>query len=289
MPVATCRRGLTGYLSNVEWLIDRNVFALAVVIYGVSSIYSVFLWRRGFREDNRVTYFLLLAGASFHTTAMFMRGFRLDRCPVNNLYEAIAFVTWTIVATYLVIGMWRRLRFLGAFASPILCAIGVFALMPALDVRGTQPNFSNGWSSLHAALILLAYGTFGLSSVAALMYLTQDHDLKFHKLRAVFSMMPPIQRLESVVLRSMILGFILLTIGLLMAPWLLFAHFGVYFTPEPKTLWSIFVWILYAIILGMTRRSALGGRKISWAAIAAFVFVLLTFWGFNLLSSIHNP
>lgn len=99
-----------------------------------------------------------------------MRGFRLDRCPVNNLYEAIAFVTWTIVATYLVIGMWRRLRFLGAFASPILCAIGVFALMPALDVRGTQPNFSNGWSSLHAALILLAYGAFGLSSVAALMY-----------------------------------------------------------------------------------------------------------------------
>jgi len=273
----------------VEWLIDRNVFALAVVIYGVSSIYSVFLWRRGFREDNRVSYFLLLAGAGFHTTAMFMRGFRLDRCPVNNLYEAIAFVTWTIVATYLVIGMWRRLRFLGAFASPILCAIGVFALMPALDVRGTQPNFSNGWSSLHAALILLAYGAFGLSSVAALMYLTQDHDLKFHKLRAVFSMMPPIQRLESVVLRSMILGFILLTIGLLMAPWLLFAYFGVYFTPEPKTLWSIFVWVLYAIILGMARGSALGGRKISWAAIAAFVFVLLTFWGFNLLSSIHNP
>ena len=289
MRVATCRQASTRYLCAVEWLIDRNVFALAVVIYGVSSIYSVFLWRRGFREDNRVSYFLLLAGAGFHTTAMFMRGFRLDRCPVNNLYEAIAFVTWTIVATYLVIGMWRRLRFLGAFASPILCAIGVFALMPALDVRGTQPNFSNGWSSLHAALILLAYGAFGLSSVAALMYLTQDHDLKFHKLRAVFSMMPPIQRLESVVLRSMILGFILLTIGLLMAPWLLFAYFGVYFTPEPKTLWSIFVWVLYAIILGMARGSALGGRKISWAAMAAFVFVLLTFWGFNLLSSIHNP
>ena len=37
------------------------------------------------------------------------------------------------MAAYLVIGLLPRLRFLGAFASPVLLAIGVFALMPALD------------------------------------------------------------------------------------------------------------------------------------------------------------
>ena len=79
------------------------------------------------------TYLLLLLGFGFHTAAMLLRGFRLNRCPVTNLYEATIFVMWTIVAVYLVVGLWARLRFLGAFASPVLFAIGVFALMPSLD------------------------------------------------------------------------------------------------------------------------------------------------------------
>jgi ABC-type transport system involved in cytochrome c biogenesis permease subunit len=64
---------------------------LAVVVYGVSMIYSVFLWRNGFRRDNHVTYLLLLLAFGFHTTAMLLRGFRLNHCPVSNLYEATLF------------------------------------------------------------------------------------------------------------------------------------------------------------------------------------------------------
>ena len=42
--------------------LDRNAFALAVVLYGISSIYSVFLWRKGFRRDDHINYLLLLLG-----------------------------------------------------------------------------------------------------------------------------------------------------------------------------------------------------------------------------------
>src|SRR5437870_3378849 len=130
-------------------------------------MYSVFLWRKGFRQDNRLNYFLLLLACGLHTTAMVLRGFDLKHCPVNNLYEATTFISWTIVGTYLVFGAWSRLRFLGAFASPVLFAMGVFALMPALDPpHGPKPEFSNVGASLHAALILLAYGAFGLGAVA---------------------------------------------------------------------------------------------------------------------------
>src|SRR5437868_6853964 len=108
----------------MAWFTDRHFFLLAVILYGVSMIYSVFLWRKGFRQDNRVNYFLLFAGAALHTVAMTKRGFSLNQCPVNNLYEATIFIAWTIVATYLAVGLWSRLRFLGAFASPVLFAIG---------------------------------------------------------------------------------------------------------------------------------------------------------------------
>ncbi|HWF19745.1 MAG TPA: cytochrome c assembly protein, partial [Verrucomicrobiae bacterium] len=72
----------------MAWLTDRHYFLLAVIIYGVSTIYSIFLWRKGFRQDNRNNYFLLFAAFALHTTAMVKRGFSLERCPVNNLYEA---------------------------------------------------------------------------------------------------------------------------------------------------------------------------------------------------------
>ena len=195
-------------------LTDRSWFTIAVALYGISAVYSVLLWRRGFREDNRVLYALLAGGAVLHTWAMFQRGFALDRCPINNLFEASMFIAWTIVAAYLVIGAFRRLRFLGAFASPLLAAIGVFALFPMLDHRGPKPEFSHAWESLHAASVLLAYGAFGLSAVAALMYLTQEHDLKFHRARAVLALVPPIQRLEKVISGLLAAGFVLLTAGL---------------------------------------------------------------------------
>lgn len=252
-------------------------------------VYSIFLWRKGFRQDNRVNYCLLLTAAIFHTLAMFKRGFSLERCPVNNLFEATMFVTWTIVAAYLALGVWSRFRFLGAFASPILFGLGVFALMPGLDVRGAKPQFSGGWLSLHVALFALSYGAFALSSVAGLMFLTQEHDLKFHKLRAVISKLPPIQRLELAMGRLLVGGFILLSAALAVsAVWFKQTH-GNYFQNDPKILWSILVWLMCLGLVIMRWKFSPGGRRLAWGAIGLFMFVALTFWGSSLMSPIHAP
>jgi HemX protein len=282
----------------VPWFVgqnaDRHYFLLAVVVYGLSMIHSFFLWRRGFRRDDHISYFLLLAGFGFHTTAMLFRGLRLNHCPVGNLYEATTFITWTIVGVCLLAGLWPRLRFVGAFASPGLLAIGIFALMPSLDPDHTLakqiPGTSVVWTSIHAALLALAYGAFGLSSVAALMYLTQERDLKLHRLKAVFARLPAIQRLETLIGVLLLTGFILLTTGLVIGGFVL----GHLKNPEvyrgdPKILWSALVWVIYLGLLLMRWKFARGGRRIALGALGGFVFVLLTFWGTNVLSSLHNP
>ena len=274
----------------MAWFTDRHIFLLAVVGYGLSSAYSVFLWRKGFRTDDRVNYFLLLAAAALHTAAMFQRGFSLAQCPVNNLYEATVFIAWTIAAALLAVGVFRKLRFLGAFASHILFFIGVFALMPALDPpHASSPNFSNGLTSLHAALILLAIGAFGLSAVAAVMFLTVENDLKFHKLRAVFSLLPPIQRLERVMNNLLVVGVTLLTTGLAFSPLLLKQKYGVYFKNDPLLDYSVFIWLFYLALLVARWKFAQGGRRFAWLTLGSFVFILLTFWGFLLLSPVHRP
>ena len=275
----------------VEWLTDRHCFLLAVAVYGVSMVYSVFLWRKGFRRDDHVNYLLLLLAFGLHTTAMLQRGFSLNHCPVTNLYEATIFVMWTVVAVYLLLGLWSRLRFLGAFASPGLFALGVFALMPSLDAtRNARPELPVAWTSLHAALMSLSYGAFGLSSAAAVMYLTQERNLKFHKLQAIFSLLPPIQRLEAVIGRLLLSGFLLLTLGLATGVVdLTYINHPQTYRGDPKIVWSIVVWLLYLGLVVMRWKFAQGGRRFALGAIGSFVFVLLTFWGTNLLSPLHNP
>jgi HemX protein len=276
-------------LGIVSWFTDRQFFALAVVLYGLSTIYSVFLWRKGFQRDNRVNYCLLLAGFCFNVLAMLKRGLSFSRCPVNSLYEAVVFITWGILLVYLVLGFWSRLRFLGAFASPVLFGMGVFGLMPALDNPSVaRPDLINGWSSLHAALILLAYGAFGLSSIAGLMYLTQEHDLKFHKLKAVLSLLPPIERLERTIGRLLLAGFVLFTVGLVVGAVWVKKPDGVRFYQDAKVIWSVFLWFVYTGLLVMRWYFRQGGRRFAWGAVGTFAFLMLTFWGTNLLSAIHR-
>ncbi len=272
----------------MSWPVDKYWFLLSVALYGLSSIHFVFLWRKGFRQDDRLTYGLLFAAFLCHTMAMVKRGFSLSRCPVNNLYEAIAFVMWTIIACYIVVGIWPRMRFLGAFASPILFGVGVFALFPELDTVGTRTDLSKGWLSFHAAVILLAYGAFGLASVAGLMYLTQERDLKLKKARAVYALLPSIQRLERVIAQMLFWGLVLLTAGLAAGSVSVRERHHEFALWDAKVIWSAVVWLLYLYLLIRHRWYAQGGRRFAWGAVVSFAFVLLTFWGTNLLSAIHQ-
>ncbi len=259
-----------------------------MIFYGLSTVYAVFLWRKGFRLHDRANYILLLIGFGLQMKAMLMRGLAGGHCPVNNLYEAIAFVDASIVGIFLAVGAWPRLRYLGAFAAPIVFAIGIFALMPGLDVHAAKPQFNMDLVSLHAAFTLLSYGAFGLSSIAAIMYLTQEHDLKFHKLRAVFSIMPPMDRLEMVIGRCLWVGFILLSTGLALIPLLLKDRPVSQLAADPKVIWSGLVWALYLALLILHGRFNQSGRRFAWGAVGTFAFVLLTFWGINLLSPTHR-
>ena len=273
----------------MDWFTDRHLFLLAVMIYGVCTVHAVFLWRKGFRQHDHVSFFLLLGGLVFHTSAMIKRGFSFNQCPVNNLFEATLFLTWGLVIACLFVSRLPRLAFVSAFASPVIFAICVFALMPSLDPpRGPKPEFSNAMTSFHAASVMLAYGAFGLAAVAAIMFLTQQHDLKFHKLRAVTSLLPPVQRLEFVANRLVIVGLVLFCAGLLAGGQLPRPE-GVLYWKETKVLWSGLMFLLYLALLLAHWKWAMVGRRFACGVIGLFAFLLLTFWGTNLLSTLHHP
>ena len=273
----------------MDWFTDRHLFLLAVAVYGACMIHAVFLWREGFRHHDHASFGLLLVAFLLHTGTMARRGFSLERCPVNNLFEATIFLAWALVLACLIVSLLPRLRFVSAFASPVLFVISVFALMPSLDPpHGPKPEFGGWLTSLHASLILLAYGSFGLGSVSAIMFLTQQHNLKFNKLKAVLSLLPPIQRLETVTGRLVLVGFVMLSLGLFAGGHLPRPE-GVAYWKETKVVWSGFLWALYLGLLVGRWRFALAGRRFACGVIGMFAFLLLTFWGTNLLSTLHHP
>lgn len=272
----------------MDWFTDRHTFLLAVLVYGLSTIYSVFLWRKGFRRDDHVNALLLFVALVLHTTAMIQRGFSFKACPVNNLFEATMFIGWGLALASLMVSAMPRQRFVGAFAAPLLFIIGVFALMPSLDPPHGPKLQLTGWLvSLHAALILLAYGAFGLGAVSGLMYLSQQHNLKFKKLSAVFSLLPSIQRLEVVTIRLVLVGFAFLTIGLYAGGHLPRPDDTPYFS-DTKVKWSALLWLSYLTLLAGRWRLGLTGRRFAFGTMGVFVFLLLTFWGTNLLSKLHQ-
>lgn len=276
-------------LTPLNWT-DKTYFCCAVTLYGVAMVYSLFLWRKGFQRDDWVVYGVIGVGLILHTTAMAQRGFSLKQCPITNLYEATAFIMWTIVAGYLVVGLWQRFRFIGAFASPLLFVLGVFALFPDMDpeVLSGKHQFSGALSSLHKALLLLSFGGFGLSAVGAVMYLTQENDLKLHKFRAILSKLPSLERLEKAMTVILWVSFVLLTAGLMASSAYLHATNKVWFKPDPEMLWTLGIWFFYLILLVLHKRHAQSGKRFAWGALGSFLFVMLTFWGVYLLSPLHQ-
>ena len=256
-------------------LSDRNAFKIAVFFYGLSLLYSVLLWKRGFKRTEMWNYGFLAGAFIFHSIAMVKRGFSLERCPINNLYEATTFITWTIVLGYLVVGAWPRLRFLGAFGAPLFFSVGIFSLMPDLDRHFSgETDFGGGFVSLHAAAILLSYGAFGLAAVSSLVYVSADHDLKFDKMRALMSELPSVDRLDRVNCLAMGIGLALLTIGLLMGVRISVVG-EMPFVSDPKVKWSLLVWLIYLGMLMARFEGDFGGRIAMGTSLPCFCFLLL--------------
>lgn len=270
---------------------DRTVYALAVAVYGLAAAHSVLLWRREFRRGEWTNYSLLVVGFLLQGAALIGRGFSLQRCPVTNLFEAIMFVTWAVCAAQLLAGLWARLRFIGALLAPGLFVAGVFALQPQFDRPGPVFDLEHAAVSLHVTLVLLAYAGFALGAVAAVLFLLGQGAAAGEKGGAVHlaSRLPPLERLELVLLRAVGMGLILLTAGLVLSLGLMRERYGVLVRPDPKIAWSFFVWAVYFGLLLARLRFGQSTRRLAWGSLAGFLFVVLTFWSTNLLSPIHHP
>lgn len=222
-----------------------------------------------------------LAGFAAHTLSHLLRVYALGRPPAPSPADSLSLFAWAIVLIYLIVELTYRSRTMGAFALPLalLAASGAAALPERL---GPLPPQLQGFGlSLHVLLAIFGNAAFALTFCAGLMYLLQERRLKSRHPGRI--RLPSLELLDDVGVKSILVGFPLLTLALISGlVWAEHAR-GSFLTLRPREVWSVVSWLIYAGLLYARVSAGWRGRKAAILAILGFCLVLFTFVGVKIL------
>ena len=101
--------------------------------------------------------------------------------------------------------------------------------------------------------------------------------------------LPPLPLLDSLIYRTTVLGFFLLTVGIATGAVWAETAWGRYWSWDPKETWSLITWFIYAALLHARHLKGWHGRRIAWLAVLGFMAVLFTYFGVSfLLTGLHS-
>lgn len=128
---------------------------------------------------------------------------------------------------------------------------------------------------VHIFLSLLAFSFMCIAALQACFLAIQERGLR-RKNPRIMSLLPPLQTMESFLFQTIWIGFILLSIVIITA--LIFFHDIFTVNLLPKTLLSIFAWIIYAILLLGRYFSGWRGKIAIRGSLVGFLLLLLAYF-----------
>lgn len=259
-------------------------FLKAAVLFYLAgtALYLHFIVRLGARSARLGRMFLLI-GALLHGIGFAARYAAAGYLPITSLFESLSFFSFATVCVFLAFEYLYDLRVMGAFLAPVVLLFGVLSAILPGEVRPLPPVLDSWWMPVHVLLLFAGYAVFAVAFGAAIMYLLMERQLKGKKLGALFRRLPSLDVLDAVNSRCLTIGFPLLTLGIITGSiWASYA-WGSYWSWDPKEVWSLGTWLLYAALLHGRLTAGWRGRRAAILAIVGFCTVLFTFLGVNLL------
>ncbi len=131
--------------------------------------------------------------------------------------------------------------------------------------------------TLHIAGIYLSYFIFLVASIAAAAYLVQDGLIKHKRMGIIFNRLPDLSFLDKLNYRSIGLGFPLLTLAIISGfIWARNINGAYWSGHNLRQIYSLVLWLLYAVILHTRLSAKLRGRKVAILSLFAFCVIVLS-------------
>jgi cytochrome c-type biogenesis protein CcsB len=203
--------------------------------------------------------------------------------PAATLRQSLDLLAWALMGVSLAVNLRVRVMILGAVTAP-LCALLMLAaavLPPA--AAPPSPLVRSLWVAVHVIAIMLGYALLALNFLGGVLYLVQDRQIRGKKLGAAFRRLPPLNRLEALSHQALVAGFVLMTLGLVIGAAYAQATLGSYWRWDPKEVWALVTWLLYAALIHTRLVQGWRGRRGAWLGAVAFAVLVFTYLGVGLL------
>jgi ABC-type transport system involved in cytochrome c biogenesis permease subunit len=247
-----------------------------------------YAWHFGQRSPaiGRSATTLLVAAALSHTFVIGMQTMEVGHVPVAGATSAISTFVWLLALSYLYIEMTTDERAMGVFILPLLVALqAIPAFRPGVEDRAAVlqgPLFG-----IHVSSLLFAYASFALACVIGITYVLLFKEIKAKHLGFFYARLPSLQVLDRMNQRAIVIGWIFLTVGMIVgAIWAAVARGGygagdprvqAMSLQDPKIFVALLCWLVYSFELFAARRIGWGGRRAAYLSAIGFAIVLLNF------------
>ena len=262
------------------------------------------------RTSSIVRIFVVFANLCL-TTQLVLRWLETGHFPISNLYESLCFLAWAGTFTQLLVERSWPSPLIAAWVTPIsLLSVGFasFALPDHLQL-GTPlvPALRSSWLIMHVSVIMSSYAALLIGSLLSLAVLFIDReesliirsnavgvggfrsDLSVKSLTSENSFkmseiyLSKSEQLDTLSYRTITVGFLLLTIGLISGAVWANEAWGSWWSWDPKETWALISWLIYAAYLHTRLVRGWQGRRPAIVAVSGLIVIVICYLGVNLM------
>ena len=226
--------------------------------------------------------------------------------PISNLYESLYFLAWGITMGQLLIEREYHSPIIPSIAIPIellTVAFACFVLPDELKLSSNLvPALRSSWLIMHVSVVMLSYAALIVGSLlsASVLFVNKNKPLQIRSSStgiggfnisneySLNELGEPIgfshsEELDTLSYRSILIGFVLLTLGLISGAVWANEAWGTWWSWDPKETWAFISWLFYAAYLHMRISKGWQGRRPALLATTGFLVVLVCYLGVNFL------
>lgn len=222
-----------------------------------------------------------------HTLSLILLGLSKKHFPLTTPHESFSFFAWAITVSFFLAYFRYRIKALGAFVLPLATTLLLFAGLAWDDQKPFPPNLRGIWLYVHTSLAFLAYAAFFVTFISAIMYLIQEHELKSKRLSLFYYRLPSLEVCDDLSYKSLIIGFILMTLGIITGAFWAELVWGRYWVWDPKVISASITWLIYFVLIHYRWTKGWRGRRSAYISIVGFLAILFTFLGAPYFKGLH--